>query len=61
MERATGHKEERGCTNQVQPCLLDMEYFSMMAVRRSKENFCSRLSWPADWLLICIDDAGWFR
>lgn len=61
MERATGHKEESWCTNQVQPCLLDMEYFSMMAVRRSKENFCSRLSWPADWLLICIDDAGWFR
>lgn len=48
-------------TNHVQPCLLDMEYFSMMAVRRSRENFCSKLSWPADWLLICSDDAGWFR
>lgn len=41
--------------------MLDMEYFSMMAVRRSKENFCSRLSCPADWLLICSDDAGWLR
>lgn len=48
-------------THHVQPCLLDIEYFSMMAVRRSKENFCSRLSWPADWLLICIEDAGWLR
>lgn len=48
-------------THHVQPCLLDIEYFSMMAVRRSKENFCSRLSWPADWLPICSEDAGWLR
>jgi len=32
-----------------------MENFSMVAVRRSRENFCSRLSWPADWLVICRD------
>lgn len=40
-------------TYQVQPCLLDREYFSMIAVRRSRENFCNKLSWPAVWLVIC--------
>lgn len=49
------------CTHHVQPCLFDMEYFSMIAVRRSKENFCSRLSWPADWLLMFSEVAGWLR
>ena len=41
--------------------MLDMEYFSMMAVRRSRENFCSRQSWPADWLLICSEEASGLR
>lgn len=40
-------------THHVQPCLFDKEYFSMIAVKRSRENFCSKLSWPADWLVIC--------
>lgn len=48
-------------SHQVQPCLLDMEYFSMMAVRRSRENLCSRLSCPADWLVICREATEWLR
>lgn len=49
-------------TYQVQPCLLDMEYFSMMAVRRSSEKRWSRFSWAAVWLLMCGvagDGCGW--
>lgn len=42
-------------THHVQPCLLDMEYFSMMAVRRSSEKRWSRFSWPAVWLLMWGD------
>lgn len=44
-------------THHVQPCLLDMECFSMMAVRRSSEKRWSRLSWLAVWLLMW-GDAG---
>jgi len=36
----------------VQACLWGTEYFSMMAVRRSREHFWSRLSWAEDWRLI---------
>lgn len=41
--------------------MLDMEYFSMMAVRRRSENFCSKQSWPTDWLLICNEALDWPR
>lgn len=54
---ACGH-----ATYQVQPCLLDMEYFSMMAVSRSSEKRWSRFSWAAVWLLMCGvagDACGW--
>lgn len=49
-------------TYHVQPCLLDMECFSMMAVRRSREKRWSRFSWPAVWLLMwgdAVDGWGW--
>lgn len=36
----------------VQACLCGTEYFSMMAVSRSREHFCSRLSCAEDWRLI---------
>lgn len=40
---------------------MDIEYFSIMAVSRSKENFCSRLSWAADWLVIWREATEWLR
>lgn len=49
-------------TYHVQPCLLDMECFSMMAVRRSREKRWSRFSWPAVWPLMwgdAVDGCGW--
>lgn len=33
----------------------------MTAVRRNKENFCSKLSWPTDWLDICSEIPDWLR
>lgn len=36
----------------VQACLWGTEYLSMMAVSRSREHFCSRLSCADDWRLI---------
>lgn len=33
----------------------------MIAVRRNKENFCSKLSWPTDWLDICSEIPDWLR
>lgn len=55
----------RGCgTHHVQPCLLDRECFSMMAVRRSSEKRWSRFSWPAVWLLMwgdAVDGRGWWE
>ena len=49
-------------THHVQPCLLDMECFSMMAVRRSSEKRWSRFSWPAVCPLMwgdAVDGCGW--
>lgn len=58
LEQMTLLKEDT--TYHVQPCLLDIEYFSMMAVRRSSEKRCSRFSWPAVWLLMWGDAVdGW--
>lgn len=34
---------------QFQPCLLDGEYLSISAVSLSRESFCSRRNWEADW------------
>lgn len=51
-------------TYHVQPCLLDMECLSMMAVRRSREKRWSRFSWPAVWLLMwgdAVDGWGWWE
>lgn len=31
----------------------------MIAVRRSRENFCNKLSCPADWLVICREATEW--
>lgn len=41
--------------------MLDREYFSMMAVSRRRENFCSRHICPADWLVICREAMEWLR